>query len=356
VPTAVGGGEVRIANNTITCDGPWLVVYRHGCAVPELPWETMPSEWVSPGDVVRLSVAKGTLVPVVEMGVRASKRAAASYANAPNAGPKRQRRANAPPATVLGVEQLPPQLRRGLSDVAAATVAAATVAAVAPVAAAPVAKARGAALAPPVGLPMLVVSRGRTDSNDSVTSSASTQAASDPSSPVLDPVEAAAPPPAALPAPVPPVAVAAPAAAAPPPVAVPAKPANVVAATARAPAIVVSSPTLSKQPSGHLGASAASPPGDPAQLAVRLVAAHEHIAALLEGALRAHSPMRSQLTLEQKAGLSEQLATTRQMIEKCVTLARPAPPQPPMPTRQTSETTEVALASLVAMANAVVHE
>ena len=26
--SAIGGGEVRIANNTITCDGPWLVVYR----------------------------------------------------------------------------------------------------------------------------------------------------------------------------------------------------------------------------------------------------------------------------------------------------------------------------------------
>ena len=51
---SIGGGEARIANNTITCDGPWLVVYRD--LPPDLPWETMPEEWVSNG-VVRLSVA-----------------------------------------------------------------------------------------------------------------------------------------------------------------------------------------------------------------------------------------------------------------------------------------------------------
>ena len=41
---SIGGGEVRLANNTITCDGPWLVVYRG--LPPELQWEKMPDEWV----------------------------------------------------------------------------------------------------------------------------------------------------------------------------------------------------------------------------------------------------------------------------------------------------------------------
>ena len=98
VPQSIGGGEVRIANNTITCDGPWLVVYRAGCGVPALPWEPMPTEWVSEDGVVQLSVAKGTLVPMAEMGVRSGKRANASYAaTAPSAaqsgsGARTQRR------------------------------------------------------------------------------------------------------------------------------------------------------------------------------------------------------------------------------------------------------------------------
>merc|ERR1719502_104964 len=46
----IGGGEVRIANNTITCDGPWLVVYRKDHPVPELPWERTPLEWVGEDD------------------------------------------------------------------------------------------------------------------------------------------------------------------------------------------------------------------------------------------------------------------------------------------------------------------
>merc|ERR1719163_1024505 len=47
---SIGGGEVRLANNTITCDGPWLVVYRE--RPPDLvTWEPIPAEWVS-GSVV----------------------------------------------------------------------------------------------------------------------------------------------------------------------------------------------------------------------------------------------------------------------------------------------------------------
>ena len=106
VSAAIGGGEVRIANNTITCDGPWLVVYR-GLPPPHLPFHPMPEEWISEG-VVRLSVAKGTLVPSYEMQHASRK---TSFAQ-PGSAPKRQRRAhqqvrrpsspvNAPPVNAL---------------------------------------------------------------------------------------------------------------------------------------------------------------------------------------------------------------------------------------------------------------
>ena len=68
-PDSLGGGEVRIANNTITCDGPWLIIYKslppeHGL----VQWEPMPDGWVEPATgMVRLSVCKGTLVPSCEM-------------------------------------------------------------------------------------------------------------------------------------------------------------------------------------------------------------------------------------------------------------------------------------------------
>ena len=61
---AMGGGKVRIANNTITCDGPWLVVYQG--EPPELPFGPMPPEWVS-GGYVRFTVTKGTLVPAYDV-------------------------------------------------------------------------------------------------------------------------------------------------------------------------------------------------------------------------------------------------------------------------------------------------
>ena len=52
---------------------------------PELPWEAMPDEWVSDG-VVRLAVAKGTLVPASELH-------AGRKPTYDGAAPKRQRRA-----------------------------------------------------------------------------------------------------------------------------------------------------------------------------------------------------------------------------------------------------------------------
>ena len=63
-PAELGSGEFRLVNNTITCNGPWLVVFRF--APPDLKWEPMPPEWII-GDVVRLAVAKGTLVPASEL-------------------------------------------------------------------------------------------------------------------------------------------------------------------------------------------------------------------------------------------------------------------------------------------------
>lgn len=103
-PDSLGGGEVRIANNTITCDGPWLIVYRD--LPPELPWEPMPDGWVDPATgMVRLSVGKGTLVPSCEMWRHAPGRKHAGSAGAGAAqgssvhswqvvsAPKRRRRA-----------------------------------------------------------------------------------------------------------------------------------------------------------------------------------------------------------------------------------------------------------------------
>ena len=44
-PKSVGGGEIRIVNNTITCDGPPLVVYRSTSkANDNLKWGKMPAE------------------------------------------------------------------------------------------------------------------------------------------------------------------------------------------------------------------------------------------------------------------------------------------------------------------------
>ena len=63
-PAGMGGGEVRIANNTITCDGPWLAVFRH--EPPPIAFELLPPKWER-DDVVKLVVAKGTLVPSAEI-------------------------------------------------------------------------------------------------------------------------------------------------------------------------------------------------------------------------------------------------------------------------------------------------
>lgn len=63
-PPHVGGGTLRIVNNTAACVGPWLAIYRSEPA--PLAWGEIPAKWVSHG-IVRLCVAKGTLVPDLEL-------------------------------------------------------------------------------------------------------------------------------------------------------------------------------------------------------------------------------------------------------------------------------------------------
>ena len=63
-PSHLGGGMLRIVNNTAACIGPWLAIYRS--EPPALAWGELPAKWVSNG-MVRLCVAKGTLVPDLEL-------------------------------------------------------------------------------------------------------------------------------------------------------------------------------------------------------------------------------------------------------------------------------------------------
>ena len=52
-PGSLGGGEVRIANNTSTCEGPWVAVFRH--EPPPIAFELLPLKWQR-DDVVKLVV------------------------------------------------------------------------------------------------------------------------------------------------------------------------------------------------------------------------------------------------------------------------------------------------------------
>ena len=67
-PPTLGGGAFRLVNNTQSCIGPCLIIYQTG--VPELPpgmdFAPMPNGWEHEG-AVPLCVAKGTLVPVLQM-------------------------------------------------------------------------------------------------------------------------------------------------------------------------------------------------------------------------------------------------------------------------------------------------
>lgn len=75
----IGGGLVRVVNNTHACEGPYLALYKE--PPPEHAWGELPAGWVVDGQV-QLTVAKGTLVPVAALWHPASG----------DRRPKRQRR------------------------------------------------------------------------------------------------------------------------------------------------------------------------------------------------------------------------------------------------------------------------
>lgn len=82
-PASMGGCMVRVANQTHSCIGPVLCVFKD--APPPVQFAALPSDWTSDG-FVRLCVSKGTLVPAPSV----SRRRWLSYA--PSIGSKRQRR------------------------------------------------------------------------------------------------------------------------------------------------------------------------------------------------------------------------------------------------------------------------
>ena len=60
-----GGGFVRVVNNTITCDGPWLAVFRSAPS-ESTTFSQIPAHWLNDGHVV-FAIAKHTLVPMAAM-------------------------------------------------------------------------------------------------------------------------------------------------------------------------------------------------------------------------------------------------------------------------------------------------
>ena len=62
-PANIGGGAYRVVNNTAGCVGPWLVLFREP-APPDIRTSVIPERWATDDGYLRLSVAKGTLVPV----------------------------------------------------------------------------------------------------------------------------------------------------------------------------------------------------------------------------------------------------------------------------------------------------
>jgi hypothetical protein len=108
-PDELGGGEFRLINNTLACDGPPLVVYRE--TPPELPWGTLPDAWVSDG-FIRMAVAKGTLVPAVTLptGWRpgcAGSGSSASPRSSSDSVPKRKRGGSSSGRTSHGDDNAP---------------------------------------------------------------------------------------------------------------------------------------------------------------------------------------------------------------------------------------------------------
>jgi len=274
---ALGGGEVRIANNTITCDGPWLVVYREEQqpSAHRPPWAVdMPAGWASPEGLVQLSVAKGTLVPLAEMGAKKPNGKHGASSSSPNAGglgfgggPKRQRRAPsfaAPEEVPPG--GLPPSVRRVYSGSS-------------------------------------VLSSGALSSNGSP--QIGPQAAAEATG--YDSLRSSHPP------------MVVPGTRLPPPSVM------VPSPSSASQHHVVGASLLSAASSAASVATIASPapsPTSPAELALRLASTYEHAAAMLENALRPLSPVRTQLSSEQATELLSQLNATRAAIDTCHRLAK----------------------------------
>ena len=126
----VGGGIFRVINNTTECIGPQLAIFNG--EVPVQPWGeskqmqasntdeaadaagpaepgapptspslaasspsraadvAVPLDWIGEGGVIRLTVAKGTLVPSASLGARGSRASSSSSSRAAHA-PKRPR-------------------------------------------------------------------------------------------------------------------------------------------------------------------------------------------------------------------------------------------------------------------------
>jgi len=291
---ALGGVEVRIANNTITCDGPWLVLYRETPPVSTapMPWQSvLPDDWVNEDGVVRLTVAKGTLVPVAELS--AGKRLTPGKANEHlvgfNQGPKRQRRAPTLadiPQSELPPGGLPPSVRRGYSGTTNASSASS-------------------------------LSRSRASSYDGSPPLQSDSAAT-PQPPMIGTY--ALPPPVLPPSPADGTGVvnrlvsqcsvsSASSAAATPPAAHSSSRGRPIHVAAAAPVVAA------------CASAVLSPPASASELTTRLTSTYKSAATLLEQALKPLSPVRTQLSDEAVAELTAQLNATRAAIEICAHLA-----------------------------------
>jgi len=283
---AIGGGEVRIANNTITCDGPWLVVYR-GLPPPQLPFCTMPEEWIEDG-IVKLAVAKGTLVPSYEMTHTGRKSGSLA---APGSAPKRQRRAGSNFSATSTLAALPSAhvltLARSTSLQSNSSVASSSVA-LTPQLSAQLSSSSSVAIAEP-GTPTSRLA------SVSITSDRSPPSVASP----------AIPPPPAMP---------------PPPVVVGGS--SMLNSSSLPSATSLSSSDPGASPSQSMPSATLLSPR--AQLASQLTAAHECTASLLEAALQPTSPLYAQLSSIQVLELGAQLATVRNAIASSRRILEPS--------------------------------
>ena len=290
---ALGGVEVRIANNTITCDGPWLVLYRETPPVSTapMPWQSvMPDDWVNEDGVVRLTVAKGTLVPVAELSAARGSRPARRMSISSASIRGRSDSAARPPWPTspnpnCRREGSPPSVRRGYSGTTNASSASS-------------------------------LSRSRASSYDGSPPLQSDSAAT-PQPPMIGTY--ALPPPVLPPSPADGTGVvnrlvsqcsvsSASSAAATPPAAHSSSRARPIHVTAAAPVVAA------------CASAVLSPPASASELTTRLTSTYKSAATLLEQALKPLSPVRTQLSDEAVAELTAQLNATRAAIEICAHL------------------------------------